>query len=92
MLYIPVSNYSVLPVVGIYKTKPEFNLNSLEVEELIEIPISLLTNPQIIKNADVEARNTIYNVPVYDIGKHHIWGATAMIMSEFIEVWNRIEW
>jgi hypothetical protein len=29
-------------------------------------------------------------VPYYDIQDNHIWGATAMIMSEFLEIVKKV--
>jgi len=89
-LYIPVSNYSVLPVVGYYGKAPIFNINKSEVDELIEVKVETLLDPEICTSANVEARDRTYNVPVYDLGKHKIWGATAMILSEFLQVLRQI--
>jgi 8-oxo-dGTP pyrophosphatase MutT (NUDIX family) len=89
-LYIPASNYSVLPVVGYYNQTPLFNLNKSEVDELIEVKVETLLHPDICTFANVEAKGGIYNVPVYDLGKHKIWGATAMILSEFLQVFRQI--
>jgi 8-oxo-dGTP pyrophosphatase MutT (NUDIX family) len=89
-LYIPASNYSVLPVVGYYNKTPLFKINKSEVDELIEVKVETLLHPEICTSANVEARDRTYNVPVYDLGKHKIWGATAMILSEFLQVFRQI--
>ncbi|NJK87072.1 MAG: hypothetical protein HC906_14960 [Bacteroidales bacterium] len=31
------------------------------------------------------------DVPYFDISGHQIWGATAMILNEFIEILNNIK-
>ncbi len=83
-LFIPVSNYSVFPVVGFLDSKPEFILNKNEVKKIIEVPLSALYNNFyseniILNKIDVER-------PFFKINNYKIWGATAMILSEFLEV------
>jgi 8-oxo-dGTP pyrophosphatase MutT (NUDIX family) len=89
-LYIPVSNYIVLPVVAFSHKGPVFNINKLEVEELIEVSISHLLKPDTCKMDKIKVRDSEYEVPVYRVGDHKIWGATAMIMSEFLEIYKKI--
>jgi hypothetical protein len=36
-----------------------------------------------------EYKNTIVRVPFYNIQNEMVWGATSMILSEFIEVIQR---
>lgn len=89
-LYIPVSNYSILPVVGYLMYKPVFTPNQNEVKKIIEISLNELINPanksvKVIKYDDI----TI-NAPYYNAKNHHIWGATAMILSEFLEIIERM--
>ncbi|HSH50364.1 MAG TPA: CoA pyrophosphatase, partial [Bacteroidales bacterium] len=45
-LYIPVSNFYVLPFVGFYASAPKFNREPDEVEKIIEIPLSDLLNTE----------------------------------------------
>jgi 8-oxo-dGTP pyrophosphatase MutT (NUDIX family) len=89
-LYIPVSNYEVLPVVAYCSLNPVFRINEKEVEELIEVSIDILTRNETCKMDKVMVRELEFEVPVYKIGEYKIWGATAMIMSEFIQIYNRI--
>lgn len=85
-LYIPVSNLEVLPVIGYYDTLPEFKINPAEVEYLIHIPLKHLTGDKLITEKTLRIRNKLIRAPGYSIKNEYIWGATAMIISEFIEV------
>jgi 8-oxo-dGTP pyrophosphatase MutT (NUDIX family) len=85
-LYIPPSNYCIYPVVAITESRPDFQPSQIEVAEVLEIPLDHLLNPQniqremwTIKGADVE-------VPFYAFGEHKIWGATAMVLAELLEM------
>jgi 8-oxo-dGTP pyrophosphatase MutT (NUDIX family) len=87
-LYIPVSNYLVFPIVAYTPTKPQFVPNSFEVDELIEVSIKLLLNPEIRGNDTIVVNDMERQVPAFIIGKHKIWGATAMILNEFMHVFR----
>ena len=83
-LFIPVSNYIVSPYIGFSTIKPSFKLNDAEVAGIIEIPLAHFLNEQNRITGTVEVRGTVYEVPVFKVGEHQIWGATAMILSEFV--------
>ena len=85
-LKIPVSGFTVYPYIGFIKEKPHWNPNPNEVSYLIEAPISLLTNPLSVKSEMRDLHRSILNVPFYEINNEKIWGATAMIISEFIDL------
>jgi 8-oxo-dGTP pyrophosphatase MutT (NUDIX family)/uncharacterized membrane protein len=84
-LYTPPSNFCIYPFVGFSSTRSSFRLDPQEVAELIETPLSLLLNPTVRKEE-------IWNfeeygqrrVPFFDIFGHKVWGATAMMLSEFL--------
>lgn len=90
-LLIPVSNMLVYPVVGFIADKPIFHPQQFEVAELIETAIEEFLRPGVIQDKIEMIRLTRAVVPFYNIRGHHIWGATAMIMSEFTELLRRIE-
>ena len=88
-LYIPVSNYLVHPTVGFTKSVPQFVPNKTEVKEIIVIPLEYFLSEINVHSGEIKVRNNRVKTPFYKINKHKIWGATAMIMSEFAEVVNR---
>jgi len=84
-LYIPPSNFLVHPVVGFANSLPEFTPEEKEVEQILEIPLSHFMNEANI-NLQTEIRlfnNNRVTVPAYHYKGHVIWGATAIMMSEF---------
>jgi 8-oxo-dGTP pyrophosphatase MutT (NUDIX family) len=85
-LHVEVSNIEVTPFVGIYNKKPEFKPDPHEVEYLIEVKISELLDKDIIQNKEVITGTRTIEAPVYNIRNNYIWGATAMILSEFLDV------
>ena len=86
-IYIPPSNYIVQPVVGIAHQRPEFVLDPVEVKALLEAPIQSFTDEDAVTTAMVKGRDQQeFEVPCFKVDGHVVWGATAMIMSEFREI------
>ena len=88
-LYIPISNYLVLPVVGWMNKKPDFYPDPIEVDSILEINYSTLVNPAIVKEEILIVRGAEIQAPLFDVGEHKIWGATAMMISEFLDLIHR---
>lgn len=91
-IYIPPSNYMVMPFVAFSKSQPEFVPDPAEVNALLRIPVKDLLNESIIKNTIVTTSNGIkLNTPCFMIDNNVVWGATAMILSELKELMLRNE-
>ena len=85
-LYIPNSNFNVTPHVGLISSTPQFRRNKREVDEIITLPVNVLLDKSGIKHFTREINNTVITAPYYPFRNHKIWGATAMILSEFAEI------
>ena len=82
-VYIPPSNYMVYPFFGFCKDHLNFKIQESEVEKMIEIPLDFLLDDKAeIKSEQLTATNKILTVPAFKLGDYHVWGATAMILSE----------
>ena len=88
-LYIPPSNYCVYPVVAFSNSRPDFRPSELEVEEVIEVPLDHLLNPENIRREVWHYKGRDIEVPFYSFKEDKIWGATAMILAELIELLKR---
>jgi 8-oxo-dGTP pyrophosphatase MutT (NUDIX family) len=85
-LYISVSNFLIYPVVGFLNHEPEFKIDPNEVEEMIIISLQSFFDENNLTNTNIETIIGRSNVPCYKINDWIIWGATAMIISEFTEL------
>lgn len=87
-MYIPVSNFLVHPFVGKLDYTPLFIPQPSEVKSILEVPLNILTDPKTINRTELRISNDIIlkNVPYYNFQNHIVWGATAMMLSEFLEV------
>ena len=82
-LYVPPSNFCIRPFVGYVAQRPNFEIEAVEVAELIEAPLGALFDPATARVEDWEIRGGVWPIPFYQFGPHKVWGATAMILSEF---------
>ena len=89
-LYIPPSNYLVLPVVGISSRRPKFVPERTEVAEIIESGLGFLFDKNQRKETRIVVRGTEIEAPYFDVDNHMVWGATAMILSELSDVISSI--
>lgn len=53
---------------------------------MLEIPLATLLDPTIRREEEWMLHGIITRVPFYQIGEHKVWGATAMVLSEFTAV------
>jgi 8-oxo-dGTP pyrophosphatase MutT (NUDIX family) len=91
-LYILPSDFEVCPFVAYYQngTRPSFKPDSREVAEIIEVPLSHLLNPSTRVEEEWELRGYPVSVPFFQVNHHKVWGATAMMLSEFLERLRRV--
>jgi len=86
-LYIPVSNFQVFPFVGYMDGAPSFIAQESEVKTIIEAPIGLLLAQETRQTKDLQIHGiTLKDVPFFNVFGHTVWGATAMMLSEFLEI------
>jgi len=86
-LYIPPSKFLVSPFLGYSTERPEFKRNPSEVDEVIEIKLSDLFRDQSVHVVKITTGLGVQiKTPAYVVDGTVIWGATAMILSEFREV------
>lgn len=87
-IYIPPSNFIVCPIVGYMDYKPNFVLEEKEVAQLFCVPVNALWETNVVKRGNVKVRGMEINVSYFDLEDEVVWGATAMILSEFREVFS----
>lgn len=86
-LYIPPSGYMVHPFVGWYQIDPPLHFvpADREVAEIIEVPLRELLDPAtaVAEAWDFHGHEVL--VPHFALQGHKVWGATAIMLSEFVE-------
>jgi 8-oxo-dGTP pyrophosphatase MutT (NUDIX family) len=87
-LFIPASKFEVFPIIGFYRETPSFIPQKEEVASIIEVPLSLLLSESCIEYKKVEFNGLEESIPFYNIYNKMVWGATAMMLSEFVCIWK----
>ncbi len=85
-VYIPPSDFTVFPFVGWHAGQPGFVRSVQEVDEIIEVSLQHLLIPETMVEGEVEiSEGRKLRVPCYQLDRHRVWGATALILGELIE-------
>lgn len=90
--FVAASNHLVLPVVGLYPEVPKFLPDPREVDHIIEAPLSQLMDHTVLKQKEIQVASGYRLVsPYYEIENKVVWGATAMILGEFVQIIRELE-
>jgi 8-oxo-dGTP pyrophosphatase MutT (NUDIX family) len=90
-LYIPVSGFALHPVVAIAAEPLTFAPDPAEVQRLYEVAIEQLRDPGRRGEESREHEGRNYRVPFVHVGDQKLWGATAMAVSEMLEVLDSLD-
>ncbi len=85
-LPVPVSNYLIHPFVGILKEEPDWKINSNEVEELIILKMKTLIDADNGYYEEWNLRGNQVKVPIFKVMGKTVWGATATVLSELLDL------
>ena len=85
-LHIPPSNYDVYPIIGYTYERPNFIGND-EVDKILEVEVDVLLDPETKTEKTIYHRlGKLVDVPCYYVQDEIIWGATAMMLGELLEL------
>ena len=83
---VTVTEFIVTPFVGYFSYPYRFRLSQREIEELIEVPLSFLLDPACLSEREIMDGDRKRLVHTYQYGDHAIWGATALILKQLLEL------
>ena len=89
-MYIPVSRFIVHPFVFFVPEKMEFVPDAREVAEIVPFKIHQLLHPDVVQRSTIKLSTgmSIKDVPYFELSGKRVWGATAVILSEFRALLN----
>lgn len=90
-LYIFGTNFLVQPWLATCDRRPAFVPNPAEVAELLEPSLAELCAPTAWGRHGRSVRGIRAEVPHIQIGEHRVWGATAMILGEFMTLVEEVD-
>ena len=80
------SNFLITPFVGVIPHPYEFEPSPDEVEEIIEIPVAALLDEDSYYEKLQYFDGLAYLGSFFDYGGKVIWGATARILRQFLDL------
>jgi 8-oxo-dGTP pyrophosphatase MutT (NUDIX family) len=83
-VHVLVSGFTLHPVVGITDRRPDFVRAPDEVEEILEVSLDHLRDASRIRQGIRMRDGVAVEYPYFDLLGHQVWGATAMVLGEFI--------
>ena len=81
---IPVSGFRLHPIVAMRDSQPALLASDGEVARILEIDVDDLMNPAHLITTERERGGFRLTVPAFKIADVEIWGATAMVLAEFL--------
>ena len=85
-IYVFASNYVVTPCVALAPRRPQVHPNPAEVANLLEPTLVELLDPRRRGEHQIIRRGVCFQAPHIEYRGHRIWGATSMILAEFLAV------
>jgi len=83
---VTITEFIVTPIVGLFPYPYPFKVSEVEIAELIEVPLSFLLNNDCLSERTIFRGGQNEVVYAYQYGEHIIWGATARILNQFLEL------
>ena len=84
------SNYIISPFIGLIPYPYSFKPDKWETEELIEIPIIALLDKNCFREGITVQNGQEIDTYFYQYGDRSVWGATAKILWQFLEIFRPI--
>ncbi|MBV6645207.1 MAG: CoA pyrophosphatase [Cyclobacteriaceae bacterium] len=89
--YVAASNHQVLPVIGFVEQRPLFIPDQHEVDEVVEVSLADFMDSSNEKEKEITVSGGYQlTSPYFDVNQKVVWGATAMMLSEFKMILNQI--
>ena len=84
------SLYRIVPFVGLIPYPYDFKIDRFEVGEVFGLPLEGLLNNANRKEENLVYGDKIIRVYTYELNGRVIWGATAWILNQFLEILRKV--
>jgi len=85
-----VSHYIITPFVGMIPWPHSYTMSERETASIIEAPVSQLLDRRCLSEGSEIVDDKILPAYFYAHGGKVIWGATARILKQFLEIWQAV--
>ena len=83
---VTVTEFIITPFVGLFPYPYPFKVSEIEIAELIEVPLSFFLREDTYSEKVIFRMNREEMVDVFQYENHIIWGATARILKQFLDL------
>ena len=83
-MYVPPSRFLVKPFVALLPPEAEMVLAPDEVEAIFSVGLDELMSPENLRTEVWEREGRSIEVPLFAVGGHEIWGATAAMTANLL--------
>jgi 8-oxo-dGTP pyrophosphatase MutT (NUDIX family) len=83
-VHVIVSGFTLHPIVGVSDERPAFQAAPGEVDEILEVRLDDLRDASRIRVGTRIREGVAVEYPYFDLLGHQVWGATAMVLGEFV--------
>jgi len=81
---IPVSGFRLHPIVAAASAPPVLTPADGEVARILQVPLDDLLDVSHLRSAERTRDGVTLTVPAFHVAGVEIWGATAMVLAEFL--------
>jgi 8-oxo-dGTP pyrophosphatase MutT (NUDIX family) len=83
---VTITKFIVTPFIGLFPHPYPFKVSEVEIAELIEVPLSSLVEEDCYSEREIFRGGQNEIIYSYQYGKHIIWGATARILKQLLDL------
>lgn len=87
-VHTATSSFVIAPFVVFVDSPPDFRPDPFEVAEVFDVPLSSLLDPAIFHEEELEFQGMPRTVQFFRHKGYQIWGATARILKQFLELYQ----
>lgn len=90
-LDIPVSGFRLHPIAAATDSRPALLPSDGEVARILYVNVDELADPACVVESERKRDEVTFTIPAFHVDGVEIWGATAMILAEFLALlgWSR---
>ena len=88
-VFVFISNFEVTPIVAVSRQPLVLRPNPDEVDEVVHLPLRELVDPACRQSHMIRRGQLAFRAPYYAIAGRQVWGATSLILAEFVELLGR---
>lgn len=82
------SNYIISPFIGLIPYPYDFKHDPIEIAYFFDAPISALLFESNFREEEIDVENDRVKSYAFDYHDEVIWGATARILKQFLDIWT----